>query len=370
MSFGPSDISANDWGFSGANSFWTNWSTSSVNSGSLNRATAIACRWGAYDSVNQAPRTTTGRNNIWIPGSSRVATTNANSTATSDTGAFLNTAVDQTYWLGHTSYQGGMWRTAAQTSTTPFRDGSGGNYAGKSADDANNGGGTTNWAGVGSPGGLGWVCSSVNNKIFVMKSGVWTECQVFVYKSGSWTVCPVLIRKSNAWTVLNYLRGGYHVPERGLPIEVFQHGEWVPGIMVEAGPMWFGTIDPTTLGLDDWTKPGEYVNARYPAPFTGRYNSIEPQEIADARLYAYDRWERALARGDHAAAVRWKAAFQPELTPTLAQLRGEFRITIGGRKNGELRTTGLTSPMAKPETRIGSGHDNHRSGGMLRNNSR
>lgn len=349
MSFGPSDISANDWAFSNANTFWTNWSTTSVNSGALNRPTAIACRWGSNTGA-----TTSGHNNIWTPGSSRVAFSNGTSTAATGIGAYLNDGLSSTFWLGHTTYQGGMWRTASQNSTTPFRDGSGGNYAGKSADDANNGGGTTNWGGVGSPGGMGWSCTAVNTAVFVRKSGVWTECNVFKRKAGAWVQIVVNIRRSGGWAVVNWLREtGAHIPERGLPVEVSLDNGWTwePGVLVEKEIGWFGTIDPTALGLDDWTAPGEYLNVPYPAPFTGRYNSVEPQEIAETRLFAHDQWKRALARGDFLDAGFWLMAFQPEVLPTMDQLRagrifpqhttGQFEsdpgIFIGGITRERLR---------------------------------
>jgi hypothetical protein len=240
---------------------------------------------------------------------------------TSGTGSY-NNASTSNYWLGNASYQGGNWRTASQTSTTPFRDGSGGNYAGKSADDGDNSGGTTNWGGVGNPGGMGWSATSTNCSIYVFKSGVWTQCNVYVMKSGTWTITTVNIMKSSVWTPLNqatipWLQRDYRegLPSTGVPVMVSVDGGALErGYLVEEGVGWFGTIDPTAIGNPGL---GCHPDVFYPAPFTGRYNSREPEEVADARLFAYDQWQRALAADDMRAAAYWRAMFQPELLPTM-----------------------------------------------------
>jgi hypothetical protein len=59
-----------------------------------------------------------------------------------------------------------------------------------------------------------------------------------------------------------------HIPERGLPVRVNVGGDWETGWVVEGEIGWFGSIDPTALGLEDWTKPGIYTDVPYPAPFT------------------------------------------------------------------------------------------------------
>ena len=336
MSFGPGDISANDWGWSGGNSFWTNWGTSLYSTGSLTRVTAIAVRWGCGDNTGHGGTSATGHNDVWDSSNNLAATTGNITNTTQNTGAFNNIAASQNYWLGNASFYGGFSRTSTQQSTTPFRDGSGGNYAGKSAGDATNSGGTTNWAGVGSPGGLGWSATSTNCQVYVRRGGVWTQCNVYVMRSGAWAITVVNVWRSGAWTVANFLedltRSEIHIPDRGLPVEVsVDGGPRERGYLVEEGVGWFGSIDPAALGID-WHKTGSLA-APFPAPFTGRYNSREPQGVVEARLYAHDRWQRSLKAGDYAQAGYWKAMFQPELLPTMTFGFTELSIGPLARKN-------------------------------------
>lgn len=329
MSFGPGDISANDWAFA-TGIFYTNWSTTGFGSGSLNRVLNIAVRWGAHSG------TATARNNIY-DGTNLQAYTAQNGVSTVDTGSYNNYAAASTFWLNNATYYGGVGFTSSSALSLPFRDGSGGNYSGKTAGDGDMTGGTNNWAGVGSPGGLGWAATTQNTLIYVFKSSVWTQCFTYVMKSGAWTVCQTSIMKSSVWTALNWLREGNSIPERGLEVMVGDEDGWHRGMLVEAEVGWFGQIDPTGQGLD-LSKPGQY-SIPYPATFTGRYNHREPEEVAQARMYAHDQWKRAFVNGNERAAAYWSKQFQPDKLPTMRSF-GSFDISLKPRNERKIITLG------------------------------
>lgn len=307
MAFGPGDISANDWGFSGGNTFWTNWSTTTFSNGGLGRVNSVLrCRWGTNSS------STTGHNNIWGSGNARAATTGNFSVTTGSTGAYnVATVSPNPTWLSSDSFYGGMWRTASQTSTTPFRDGSGGNYAGKSADDGTNSGGTTNWAGVGNPGGMGWSVDYTVSAVFVRRGGAWVRCAVYVRRSGAWTQCPVFVRRGGAWTTValhRYLNEtGEHIPEKGMPVEVsYDGGDWESGWIVEADTGWFG--------------PGDLLEEG----FNPRYNTEEPADLVEDRAILYYEWQKAV-KEEH-------VEYAEELAKALWPTNGKSGIILPARK--------------------------------------
>lgn len=329
MSFGPGDISANDFAFD-QGGFYTDWSTTGFGSGSLNRVLDIAVRWGSHSG------TTTGRNDIW-DGTNLVATTASNGVSTAGTGTYNNYGAAATYWLNNATYYGGAGFTSSSYFSLPWRDGSGGNYAGKTAGDGTMTGGTTNWAGVSNPGGLGWAATTQNTAIYVFRSGAWTQCFVYVMRSGTWTILNVYVQRSGAWTVLNWLRQGHDIPAKGMPVMI-DVGEGLERGWITYGEIgWFGQIDPTGQGID-LSKPGCY-DIPYPAIFTGRYNNREPEEVADARLYAHDQWKRALASGNEASAAYWIKQFQPGKLPTMRSF-GSFDISLKPRNERKIITLG------------------------------
>jgi len=278
MAFGPNDISANDWAFSGGNTFWTNWSTTAFSSGGLGRLnSAIRCRWGSNTGAS-----ITGHNNIWASGTSRAGTTGNFTVSTTGTGAYNSAGISPNpTWIASDSYEGGYWRTASQNSNTPFRDGSGGNYAGKSADDGTNGGGTANWAGVASPGGMGWSADFFSTLVYVRRSNAWVQCAVYVRRAGAWTRATVFVRRAGAWTTValhRYLNEtGEHIPEKGMPVEVsYDGGDWEPGWIIEKEQGWFG--------------PGDIVEEG----FNPRYSSEEPADLVEDRAILYYEWQKAV----------------------------------------------------------------------------
>lgn len=293
MAFGPGDISANDWAFSNANTFWTNWSTTTFSNGGLGRVNStMRCRWGTNSS------STSGHNDIWGSGTALAASTGNFSVTTSGTGSYNAATVSPNpTWLASDSFYGGNWRTASQTSTTPFRDGSGGNYAGKSADDGNNSGGTTNWAGVASPGGMGWSVDYTVSAVFVRRGGVWVRCAVYVRRAGAWTRTTIFVRRGGAWTTValhRYLNETQkHIPERGMFVEVaYDGGDWEPGWIVEAETGYFGPGDTVENG------------------FNPRYNSWEPVDLVEDRAITYYEWQKAIKednqeRADSLAKIIW-----------------------------------------------------------------
>lgn len=307
MSFGPGDITANDYAFSLGGSFWTNWSNNAFASSSLSRTTAIACKWCAHSG------TTTGHNDIWRSSDLvRAAYTSDFGVGVVANGQYSNVGT-ATFWLANQSFYGGFWRTSSQNSRTSFRDGSGGGYSGKSADDGNISGGTNNWAPVASPGGLGWFCTSTNCNVYVMRSGSWTQCSVYVNRGGggNWSQCNVYVNRGGGvnWSIANWLQeSGNHIPERGMKVLVDVGEGLEDGWVTEDHIGWFGSVDPTALGLKDWTKQGFYTE--FKETITGRYNSEEPAEIVDRRLYAYDKWQRLLSSGDLDELEHWRRIWE------------------------------------------------------------
>lgn len=313
---GPGDVSANDYGIS-SGIFYVNWGTSTVASGGLGRIHGnMKCRWGC----GGVPGNASGHVTLWNSVSrNRVVQTNTIAVTTLGTGTFnVGTAV--TTWVDSQSFYGGYFQTshASNDQSTPFKDGTGGNYAGKpssgSVNDDNNSGGTTNWAGVGSPGGLGWSATIFRSDIWVRRAGAWTQTFVYVRRSGAWTQTQVFVRRSSAWTTLNYLEE-YGIPEKGLPVEVNVGEGWEPGFLTEGPQGWFGSVDPTTYEEIDLLNcpPGAYDIPFF--PYTGRFNSIEPKELIEERLEAHYNWDRALRWENYKEAGIWYPKWQSDNVP-------------------------------------------------------
>jgi hypothetical protein len=304
MSYGPGDVNANDWVFSGGNTFWTNLSTTVFGSGSINRPTALACRWGSNNGA-----AITGRSDTWTSGGPLAAYSSNYTVTATGVGSYNNAGAAATWWLANASFFGGYWRTASQNSNTPFLDGSGGNYGGLSADDGTVAGYTVNWAGVANPGGLGWFVTSSNTLIYVRRGTGYVQAQTYIRRTNAWATQLVYIRRTGAYTVLNELKPIHetltqwqrHIPESGLAIEAWSpYYGWERAYLVEE-PGWFGSVDPTgwaKFGIADWRKPGNYLGVPYPTPYTGRHNALDTEEIIDARLREHDQWLHAQTRGD------------------------------------------------------------------------
>lgn len=306
MSFGPGDQTNNNFAFSGGSTFWTNWTNNTAASASLARTTAIACKWCAHT----ASTTTTGHNDIWRSNDLiRAAYTNDFGVGVVSGGQYSNVATG-TFWIQNQSFYGGFWRTASQSSRVTFPNGALGGYSGKSGDDGDIGGGTNNWAGFASipnPGGMGWFCTAVNCNVYVKRGAGWSQANVYVRRSGGWTQTTVWVNRGGGanWTIANWLQeSGNHIPEKGMKVLVDVGEGREDGWIVEGNVGWFGLVDPTALGLKDWTKTGFYTE--FKETFTGRYNSEELPEIVDRRLYAYDKWTQLLKSGDLDELAHWE----------------------------------------------------------------
>lgn len=276
--FGPGDISANDYAFSGANSFWTVWSNTTFSSGVAFRPITIATRWGADSG------TTTGHNSFWNSSTNRIMTVaDFNVGVGGGFGAYNSFGVLSNTWAGNDTYYGGFSRTQSQNSRAPFKDGTGGGYSGKSGGDANIAGGTNNFAGVASPGGLGWAVTYQKLEIYVRRSGVWKQVNGFTRRSGVW-FSPgdvIYVRRSGVWTPVafgdNCIMSEYHVPEKGLEIRIDIDGEIETGWIVEGDKGWFGSIDIDNVDV-----------------YTGRHSSEDSNETIEKRLVLYYLRENAL----------------------------------------------------------------------------
>ena len=284
--FGPGDYGGyNDWAFSGSNSFWTNWNTSTFATGVLGRITAIAARWDCYSGFCAA---TTGHNDVWDTSNNLAQSTGSFSTTCRAAGTTetMHNATCNDLWQNNASYYIGFSRTNTQCSIHAWKDNSNGGYAGKSANDGTNSGGTTNWGGS-TNGGMPVFGTVTDTNVYVRRGGAWTKTFVYVRRSGAWTgPVYVYVRRSGAWTLLNELKE-HEIPKNGEEALVDVGEGLERGWIVEEGEMsWFGSEDPTTQEWD-WRIPGHYEWSRQ--PWTGRFNSHEPEEVAYKRLE--DQWK-------------------------------------------------------------------------------
>lgn len=305
--FGSGDYGGyNDFVYSGGNSFWTNWNTGLYSTGALGRITgSMSVRWGASGALGGS--STTGHHDVWDSAGTRRNNTNGISVGqTSDYGNWNTDTFVSDYWTSTASFYGGFWRTASQTSQFGFKDGTNNSYSGKSADDANNTGGTANWGGVGNPGGLAFSSNFTPTAVYVRRTGAWSPAFVYVRRSGAWSSAVVYVRRSGGWTPANYFREmnlrQTGIPTRGERVEVNLDGYWEPGYVVEAAPGWFGPVDPS-------------------GKFVGRYNTWEPEEVADARLFANERKLERFAAGDEEGAQYWSAWLDPQGLPTMRDFK-------------------------------------------------
>lgn len=308
--FGPGDYGGyNDRGFSGVNTFWTNWNTSTFATGILGRVTAIAARWDYYTiSCSSA----TGHNTIWDTSNNKVQGTGTFSVnGTGDTfNDTMNNASCGDVWQNNASYYIGFSRDSSKCSHFSWKDNTNGGYAGKSAGDSTNSGGTANWVGT-TNGGLPVYGTVTVTNIFVRRSGAWTRTFVYVRRSGAWTgPVFVYVRRSGAWTLLNELKE-HEVPKNGEEALVDVGEGLERGWITEDGEKsWFGSEDPTTQDFD-WSVPGQHEWEW--KPWTGKYSSFDSEEIAWDRLGAQWKWDQALRQENYAEADKWFKKFQPNV---------------------------------------------------------
>lgn len=314
--FGPGDYGGyNDWAFSGGNTFWTNWNTSTFGTGTVGRVTAIAARWDYYTGFCGAA---SGHNDIWNTGTSLVASTGnfAANGAGAGTTATMNNFGCSDVWQSNASYYIGFSRGQSQCSIFSWKDNSNGGYAGKSAGDGNNGSGTANWGGT-TNGGLPVYGTVTPSNIYVKRAGAWSQVFVDTKRAGTWSgPVYVYVKRAGTWNIINRLKE-IEIPHNGLPILV-DIGEGIEsGLLVEDGEKsWFGSIDPTTQSWD-WTKEGQFKwESR---PWTGRYNSFESNAIAEQRLEAMYEWDQALRWEDYQRAKLWWPKFQPSGLPEISR---------------------------------------------------
>ena len=297
--FGTGDYgSYNDWAFA-SGTFYTNWNTSQFSPGILGRITALAARWDAYSGL--APGTASGSNVLWR------ATTNLNVAQTgSITGTSRGAGTTETMhnatcsdlWVaGTANYFLGFSLTSGSSHIHAWADGAHGGYSGKSAGSANNTGGTANWGGT-TNGGLPVFGTVTISNVFVRRGGAWVRVFVSTRRSSAWNSFEyVRVKRSGVWTIVNWMQEGErHVPPGGMPVEVNVDGYWEPGWMIEDGETsWFGSVDPTT------------------PKWSGRYHSLESDEIAEERLRAMYEWDKALREERYQEAKVWRVKFEPPM---------------------------------------------------------
>lgn len=334
--FGPGDATGNDCAWSGANSFWTNWNTSTFSTGIVGRITALAMRW---DGSNNAPCTTcTGRNDLWNTSNSLVLNTTTYSvvcTAICNGGigqCTLHNVGTSDLWQSSASYYLGIWRPSNQCTSLVWVNNANGGYAGKSADDGTNSGGTANWGGTTNGGLLGYGTVTVSN-IYVKRAGSWNRVLVFLKRSGAWNTTPsyVYVKRAGAWTLVNELKE-YEIPKNGEEILVdIGEGPEKGWIVEEGEKSWFGSSDPTTQKFD-WTKEGHYQWDQT-IPWSGKYNSFEPEEVAYKRLEAQYNWDFALRWENYSRANELFPKFQPPIiTPQVPIIEEERKVLVPASK--------------------------------------
>lgn len=323
VTFGPGDYGGyNNWVFSGSNNKWTNWNNSQF-TGGPGRHTAQAARWDAYSGFSGGCN---GHNGLYQSASPY---TKVNGTADYGVGAvgggtsqtMHNVGVGALYF-GSANFYMGFKRDQAASEIFAFQNGTYAGYAGKDADDSDINSGVSNWAGVGSPGGVPVYATYVFLSIYVRRAGAWNQVFPYVWR-GSWVNMVVWVYRGS-WQYLNALpwtvwmtKGGRHVPARGMPVLVDVGDGLERGWVQEDGPEWFGSVDPSQYAeYFDWRKPGHYAMPLKEPNF--RYNSREPQQWVEARQYAADQVRRRLAAGDLREVETWKQVTTlqgPRLTP-------------------------------------------------------
>jgi hypothetical protein len=224
----------------------------------------------------------------------------------------MHNAITSDLWQSNASYYIGTWRPALQCTHLVWANGGGGgSYAGKSADDGTNGGGTANW-GATINGGLPVYGTVVESNVYVRRAGVWTRTFVYVKRAGVWSgPVFVYVKRAGSWTLLNELRE-FEIPSKGLPIMV-DIGEGLErGWITEGERTWFGSVDPTTQSFD-WRESGHFDWED--RPWTGRYNGSESDEIAEERLRAKYEYDEALRWEDYETAKDRFYKYQPSGFP-------------------------------------------------------
>jgi hypothetical protein len=311
--FGTGDFGVNNCAWSGVNSFWTNWNSSTFATGTLGRITALAVRW---DGSNNAPcLTCTGRNDLWDTGTNLVLNTGTYGVVCT---AICNGGVGQgtmhnagtgNLWQSNASYYIGFWRPASQCTHLGFANNANGGYAGKSADDGNNGGGTAAWGGLGN-GGLPVYGTVTDTNIYVRRAGAWVKTFVYVRRAGVWSgPVFVYVRRAGAWTLLNHL--GKQEFEIG-PNGVEGIAEWADGnrerawLVEEGQKSWFGSTDPELQDFD-WREEGHFP--WQDQGWTGKYSSHDDEELAYSRLAAQFNYYKALKDDNPGGAELWYKLF-------------------------------------------------------------
>lgn len=311
--FGPGDYGGyNDCAWAGSGAFWTNWNTSTFATGTLGRVTAIGVKW---DGSNNAPCTTcTGRNDLWNTSNNLVLNTSTYGVVCTAVcnggvgGETMHNVGTGDLWQSNASYYIGTWRPSNQCTSFVWANNTNGGYAGKSADDGTNGGGTANWGGT-TNGGLPVYGTVTISNVYVKRAGVWTQVFVYVKRAGVW-VGPVYVyvKRAGTWTIINELKE-LEIPSKGMPIRVDVGEGLEPGWIIEEGEKsWFGSFDPTTQSWD-WRIPGHYAEEF--KPWTGRYNSFDSDEVAEERLRAQYEYDKALRWENYETSKYWFPKYQP-----------------------------------------------------------
>lgn len=311
--YGPGDYGGyNDWAWSGANSFYTNWNTSLFSWGVNGTEIALAAR---YDYDNTVCTSALAHNDSWGSGGTRDTltanfATNGSGHNASQTMNNLSTTTP-VYCIGGTCAEYiGFNRDSSKCSIFSWKDNTGGGYAGKAGADDNNSGGTTNWGGT-TNGGLPVYGTIQVLLIYVRRAGVWVNAFASVRRGGAWvTPTNVYVRRSGAWTIVMWLQE-HGIPEKDLSVEVNLGKYWEPGYMIQGEKSWFGSVDPTTQSWD-WTKEGQY-EWDDSKPWTGKYNAAESEEIAEERLRAQYEWDKSLRLENYEAARQWNIKWQPPI---------------------------------------------------------
>lgn len=322
--FGFGDqTSENNWAFSGSGqSKDDEWEWSSFATGQYGRIVALAARWSGYTSAVGAGScgSSNGESAMWTGNHAPdLKTGNYGSGQVTGGGQVpsLHNASTSDWWQNNNSYWLGF-----HTSSCLYFSGitNTGGYTGGNASQGP-GAGTNNWGGTGAFGFGTYGTVQVTN-VYVRRSGAWTPVRVYVRRAGAWNTAYVYVRRSGGWSgplnMVEWLqKSEKHIPSQGFPVEVNVGEGWEPGWIVETDQFsWFGSLDPEGLGFD-WTKPGHYD---VPFRFTGRYNSIEPEEIVEARLIAHQKWDEALRWENYKEADKWLPLFQPGL-PVIERTR-------------------------------------------------
>lgn len=293
--FGPGDYGGyNDWAFSGANTFWTNWNTSTFATGTIGRVNAIGVRWDGYSGFCTG---SSGHNDLWSTGNSLVVNTGnyGVSSVGGGTSETMHNVSCADTWQNNASYYIGFWRVAAKCSIFAWKDGVNGDWAGKSADDGTNSGGS-HWAS--GDGGLPVFGTVAPGTVYVRRGAAWTPILAYVRRGSGWTNVRVELRRSGSWNVIDWLQQGHSIPPEGMPVEVNLGEHWEPGWLVEEGnTSWFGNVDPDTSDFS----------------WRGKYNSFEPDEVAEQRLQAHYEWHQALRWERYEEAKKWYVKYQPPI---------------------------------------------------------